>query len=111
MIQTQEKMSGDFAHVYTHAPWALFSRGNVARVQCLSYSIHFSFAQYFILHMHIFVFCVWALSLGKSTLLVTYTAYNEMCSLHLIHPWGAVGSHSTAPGDQLQILSQYLGQG
>ncbi len=34
-----------------------------------------------------------------------------MCSLHYIHTWGAVGSHSTASGDQLQILSQYLGQG
>ncbi len=37
--------------------------------------------------------------------------YSEICSMHLTHPWGAVGSHSTAPGDQLQILSQYLGQG
>ncbi len=34
-----------------------------------------------------------------------------MCSLLLTHPWGAVGSRSAAPRDQLQILSQYLGQG
>ncbi len=47
---------------------------------------------------------------GKGTSLVTYTVYSEMCYLHLAHPWGAVGSHSAAPGDQLQILSQYLGQ-
>ncbi len=32
-----------------------------------------------------------------------------MCSLHLTHPWRAVGS--AAPGDQLQILSQYFSQG
>ncbi len=44
----------------------------------------------------------------KGTLLVTYTAYSEMCSLHLSQR-GAVGSHSAAPGDWLQILS--LGQG
>ncbi len=28
-----------------------------------------------------------------------------MCSLHLTHPWGAVGSHSAAPRDRLQILA------
>ncbi len=33
-----------------------------------------------------------------------------MCSLHLTLPWGTVGSHSAEPRDQLQILSQYLGQ-
>lgn len=27
----------------------------------------------------------------------------EICSLHLIHPWGAEGSHCAAPGDQLQL--------
>ncbi len=48
---------------------------------------------------------------GKGTLLVTYTVYSEIWSLHLTRPWGAVGSHSAAPGDQLQILSQYLSQG
>ncbi len=47
----------------------------------------------------------------KGTLLVTYTVYSEMCGLHLTYPWGAVGSHSPAPRDQLQIVSQYLCQG
>ncbi len=42
---------------------------------------------------------------GTCTLLVTYTAYSEIWSLHLTHPWGAVGSHSTAPWDSLQILA------
>ncbi len=37
--------------------------------------------------------------------------YSEICSLHLTHPWGAVGSHGAAPGDQLQTLSQFIGQG
>ncbi len=46
----------------------------------------------------------------RSTLLLTYTAYSEVCSLHLTHPRGAAGSHSTVLGDQLQILSQYLSQ-
>ncbi len=30
--------------------------------------------------------------------------YSEICSQHLTHRWGAVGSHSTVLGDQLQIL-------
>ncbi len=47
----------------------------------------------------------------KSILFVTYTVCSEMCFLHLNHPWGSLGIHSTAPGDQLKILSQYLGQG
>ncbi len=45
------------------------------------------------------------------TLLVPYAVYSEIWSLHLIHLWGAVGSHSEAPGEQLQIFSLHLGQG
>ncbi len=33
--------------------------------------------------------------LWKGTLLFTYTAYMEIWSLHLTHPWEAVGSNST----------------
>ncbi len=39
---------------------------------------------------------------------VLYTEYSEMCSLHLTHLWEAVGSHSTAPGDQLVPRSRVL---
>ncbi len=48
---------------------------------------------------------------GKGTLQVTYTVYSEIWSLHLTHPGGTVGSHSTTLGDQLQIVSQFLGPG
>ncbi len=53
------------------------------------------------------------LSSGKKggSLLVIYTAYSKIWSLPLSHSWEAVGSHRAAPGDQPQILSQYLGQG
>ncbi len=36
----------------------------------------------------------------KGTLLVTYTAYSEIWSLHLMHSRGVNGSHSAAPEDQ-----------
>ncbi len=37
----------------------------------------------------------------KSTLFVTYTAYSEIWSLQLTHPWGAVGSHSAVTDSRL----------
>ncbi len=43
--------------------------------------------------------------------MVTDTVYSEMCSLYLTRPWGAAGSHSAVPGDQLQILSLFFGLG
>ncbi len=51
------------------------------------------------LHIEVFQACK-----GKGTLLVTYAAYSEVCSLHLTNPSGAVGSYSAEPGDQLQML-------
>ncbi len=76
----------------------------VARQQEIEYSEGCFFGVFF-------VFLIERQFKGKGTLLVRLTAYCEICSVHLTHPWGAVGSHSAAPGDQLQFLSQCLSQG
>ncbi len=56
--------------------------------------------------MYFFTFQNWSpFTSTKGSLLVQNTAYSEIWSLHLTHPWGAESSHSVASKDQFQILA------